>query len=240
MNELMTLEQLTVRLQETGKRLYHHKHPFHLLMHEGKLTKDQLRAWALNRYYYQMIIPQKDAMILARSDDMSFRRAWRKRIEDHDGREGDRGGLEKWISLAEATGASREEVISQRWVLPSVRFAVDAYLQFVSQRTHLEAVASSLTELFSADLIAVRMKHLKELYPWIEPGLAYFEARLSQAPEDVTFALDYIYKTARTRGEQEACVRALETKCRILWAQLDAIYYAYVDPKLPPPGYERD
>ncbi len=240
MNDLMTPQELTVRLQETGKRLYHHQHPFHLLMHQGKLTPAQMQAWALNRYYYQKVIPQKDAIILSRSDDMEFRRAWRKRIEDHDGHKSDRGGLEKWISLAEAPGVAREEVVSQRWVLPSVKFAVDAYLQFVRERTHLEAVASSLTELFSADLIAVRIKHLNELYPWITSGLDYFQARLTQAPEDVTFALDYIYKTARTREEQENCIRALETKCRILWAQLDAIHYAYVSPKLPPPGFERD
>lgn len=238
MNELMTLEQFTVRLQEAGKRLYHHRHPFHLLMHEGKLSKEQLRAWALNRYYYQLVIPQKDAIIISRSNNMKFRRAWRKRIEDHDGRDGDIGGLEKWISLAEATGASREETVSQRRVLPSVRFAVDAYLNFVWERSHLEAVASSLTELFSADLISVRVSHLNEKYPWIAPGLGYFQARLTQAPEDVTYALDYIIKTARTRAEQELCISALETKCRILWAQLDAIYYAYVEPKLPPPGFE--
>ena len=174
---------------------------------------------------------------MARSGDMEFRRAWRKRIEDHDGREGDRGGLEKWISLAESTGATRAEVISEQSVLPGVRYATDAYLQFVSEKSHLEAVASSLTELFSADLIAVRMRHLKDLYPWITPALAYFEARLTQAPEDVGFALDYVFRKARNPEEQEACVRALETKCHILWAQLDAIHHAYVDPKLPPPGF---
>ena len=237
---MMTLEEFSVRLQQTGQRLYHHRHPFHLAMHEGRLTREQLQAWAINRYYYQMVIPQKDAIIISRSNDLEFRRAWRKRIEDHDGRPGDRGGLEKWIQLAQATGVPREDIISQRWVLPSVRFAVDAYLQFVSQRSHLEAVASSLTELFSADLIAVRVKHLQELYPWIKPGLAYFEARLTQAPEDVSFALDYIHKTARNLEEQEACIRALETKCQILWAQLDAIHYAYVEPKSPPPGFERE
>jgi len=236
----LSKEEFTARLQQTGKQLYHHNHPFHRLMHEGKLTRGQLQAWALNRYYYQKIIPQKDAIILSRSADMEFRRAWRKRIEDHDGREGDIGGIEKWIVLAEATGVSREEVISQRWVLPSVRFAVDAYLQLVSEASHLEAVASSLTELFSADLIAVRMRHLEERYPWITPGLAYFQARLTQAPEDVSFALEYVYSHAETRADQERCLRALETKCRILWAQLDAIYFAYVDPKLPPAGFERE
>lgn len=237
---LLSPLEFKARLQKTGEALYHHKHPFHLLMHQGKLTREQLQAWALNRYYYQMIIPQKDAIILSRSDDMAFRRAWRKRIEDHDGREGDRGGIEKWIQLAEATGVPRDEVLSQRWVLPGVRFAVNAYLQLVSQASFLEAVASSLTELFSADLIAVRMRHLEEAYPWMSHGLSYFQARLTQAPEDVTFALGYLNERITTREEQELCVRALETKCRILWSQLDAIYFAYVDPKLPPPGFERE
>ena len=238
MSELWSQDQFVARLRETGERLYHHKHPFHLLMHEGKLTRAQMQVWALNRYYYQSIIPQKDALILARSNDMQFRRAWRKRIEDHDGRAGERGGLEKWIALAEATGVARADVVSEKFVLPGVRFAVNAYLQFVREASFLEAVASSLTELFSAQLIAVRMKHLRELYPWMAHGLDYFEARLTQAPEDVSFAIDYLGRNLRTREQQELCVGALVTKCRILWTQLDAIHFAYVDPKLPPPGLE--
>lgn len=240
MSSLLSKDEFESQLRQVGEKLYHHKHPFHLLMHQGKLSRSQLQAWALNRYYYQMVIPQKDAIILSRSADMDFRRAWRKRIEDHDGKPGDRGGLEKWILLAEATGVSREEVISQRWVLPSVRFSVNAYLQLVSNSSFLEAVASSLTELFSSSLIALRMKHLLEMYPFMSKGLDYFQARLTQAPEDVAFAINYVFENSATRKEQDLCIGALETKCRILWAQLDSLYFAYVDPRLPPPGFERD
>ncbi|MGE0525506.1 MAG: pyrroloquinoline-quinone synthase PqqC [Bdellovibrionales bacterium] len=225
-------------LQACGDRNYHHRHPFHLLMHEGKLTKTQMQAWALNRYYYQSIIPQKDAIILSRSTDAEFRRAWRTRIEDHDGRQdGGPGGIEKWIRLAEATGVSREIVESCKMVLPGVRFAVDAYLELVTKRSFLEAVASSLTEMFSAQLIAVRIRHLNQLYPWMAHGLDYFQSRLGQAPEDAEFALDYVYSHAKSREQQELCIAALERKCQILWAQLDAISHAYVTPGEPPPGF---
>ena len=224
------------QLLDTGRARYHHKHPFHLLMHRGELTREQLRAWAVNRYYYQSRIPIKDALILSRSTDANFRRAWMKRILDHDGTGGQPGGIEKWIRLAEATGTDREQVISERHVLPGVRYAVDAYLALVSQRTFLEAVASSLTELFSRDLIALRLDALRQHYPWLEPGLLYFTARLTQAPEDAAFALDYVTRQARTRDEQELAIAALRTKCDILWAQLDAIYFAYVAPGWLPPA----
>src|SRR6201984_3198447 len=168
---LLSFEELRAQLRKVGEERYHHRHPFHLLMHEGKLTREQLQAWALNRYYYQSRIPMKDAIILSRSKDASFRRAWLKRILDHDGG-GDRpGGIEKWIRLAEATGLDREDVISERTILPGGRYAVDAYLDLVSPRLLLEAVASSLTELFSRDLISLRIDALREHYPWLEPGL---------------------------------------------------------------------
>jgi pyrroloquinoline-quinone synthase len=205
-------------------------------MHEGKLTRGQLQAWALNRYYYQSQIPVKDALILSRSNDPAFRRAWRKRILDHDGVDGQPGGIEKWIRLAEATGLEPERVIAGREILPGVRYAVDAYLDLVSERSHLEAVASSLTELFSRDLISLRIEALREHYPWLESGLMYFTARLTQAPEDAAFALDWVTRHARTPEQQEQVVGALQAKCDILWAQLDAIYFAYVAPGWPPPG----
>jgi pyrroloquinoline-quinone synthase len=232
----MTAEELKARLLEVGRERYHHRHPFHLLMHEGKLTRGQLQAWALNRYYYQSQIPVKDAIILSRSDDPAFRRAWRKRILDHDGVDGQPGGIEKWIRLAEATGLEPERVIAGREILPGVRYAVDAYLDLVSERSHLEAVASSLTELFSRDLISLRIEALREHYPWLESGLMYFTARLTQAPEDAAFALDWVTRHARTPEQQEQVVGALQAKCDILWAQLDAIYFAYVAPGWPPPG----
>lgn len=228
--------ELRARLVAIGHERYHHKHPFHLLMHAGKLTRGQLQAWALNRYYYQSQIPVKDAIILSRSNDVEFRRAWRKRIVDHDGVEGQPGGIEKWIKLAEATGIAADRVTKAGEILPGVRFAVDAYLQLVRDRTLLEAVASSLTEMFSRDLISLRLDAMRQHYPWLEPGLAYFTARLSQAPEDASFALDWITRHAHTREQQELAIAALSAKCDILWAQLDAMYYAYVAPGWPPPG----
>jgi coenzyme PQQ biosynthesis protein C len=234
--DLLTAQELKERLLEVGRERYHHRHPFHLLMHEGKLTRGQLQAWALNRYYYQSKIPVKDALILSRTNDPEFRRAWRKRLLDHDGVGGQPGGIEKWIKLAEATGLSAERVTSEREILPGVRYAVDAYLNLVSQGSHLEAVASSLTELFSRDLISLRLDALRRHYPWLEPGLAYFTARLSQAPEDAAFALDWVTRHAHTREQQDLVIDALRSKCDILWAQLDAIYFSYVNPGWPPPG----
>lgn len=243
---LLSGSELRARLVAVGHERYHHKHPFHLLMHAGKLTRGQLQAWALNRYYYQSQIPVKDAIILSRSNDVEFRRAWRKRIVDHDGVDGQPegilpggnqpGGIEKWIRLAEATGVSAERVSAANEILPGVRFAVDAYLQLVSQRSLLEAVASSLTEMFSRDLISLRLDAMRQHYPWLEPGLAYFTARLDQAPEDASFALEWVTQHARTREQQELAIAALVSKCDILWAQLDAIYYSYVSPGWPPPG----
>jgi len=234
--ELLAPEELAVRLRKIGEERYHHKHPFHLLMHEGKLTRGQLQAWALNRFYYQSQIPVKDALVLSRSNDPEFRRRWRKRIVDHDGTAAGDGGIERWLRLGEATGLSRERVESSREVLPATRYAVNAYLELVSRKSFLEAVASSLTEMFSRDLIALRMDKLRQHYPWLESGLDYFQARLTQAPEDARFALDWVTRNAGTRAEQELAMDALRAKCDILWAQLDALYFSYVSPGWPPPG----
>jgi len=235
-SELLTPEELAARLRKIGEERYHHKHPFHLLMHEGKLTRGQLQAWALNRFYYQSQIPVKDALVLSRTNDPEFRRRWRKRIVDHDGTVAGDGGIERWVRLAEATGLSRERVESGREVLPATRYAVNAYLELVSRKSFLEAVASSLTEMFSRDLIALRMDKLRQHYPWLESGLDYFQARLTQAPEDARFALDWVTRNAGTRAEQELAMDALRAKCDILWAQLDALYFSYVTPGWPPPG----
>jgi pyrroloquinoline-quinone synthase len=233
---LLSKEELRARLQEVGRERYHHRHPFHLMMHEGRLTRGQLQAWALNRYYYQSRIPLKDAIILSRSEDRDFRVAWRKRIVDHDGDANSDGGIERWLKLGQVTGLSREVIRSGAGVLPATRYAVDAYLELVKNRSFLEAVASSLTELFSRDLIALRMDALRKHYPWLSGGLDYFTARLTQAPEDAKFAFDWVAENARTRYEQEAAIGALRQKCDILWAQLDALYFAYVQPGWPPPG----
>jgi pyrroloquinoline-quinone synthase len=219
-----------------GEDRYHHLHPFHLLMHEGKLTRGQLQAWALNRYYYQSHIPMKDAAILAHSEDPAFRLAWRKRVIDHDGDDRKPGGIEKWLRLVEATGLPRDQALSGEGLLPATRFAVEAYVNFVSTHPLLESVASSLTELFSHKLITLRVDRLREHYPWLSGGLDYFNARLTQAPEDSEFALAWVVKNARTREDQERAYAALRAKCDILWAQLDALYFAYVQPGWPPPG----
>lgn len=219
-----------------GEDRYHHKHSFHKLMHEGALSRGQMQAWALNRYYYQSHIPRKDSALLARSDDQGFRVAWRKRLEDHDGDGNTPGGVEKWLKLVEATGLPRIQAVRGEGILPATRFAVDAYVNFVSTHSHLEAVASSLTELFSRRLISLRMDKLREFYPWMSSGLDYFAGRLTQAPEDAEFALAWVVKHARTREEQDAAHAALRAKCDILWAMLDALYFAYVQPGWPPPG----
>jgi coenzyme PQQ biosynthesis protein C len=232
----LTRVELSTRLEQIGQERYHHRHPFHRMMHEGRLDRGQLQAWALNRFYYQSRIPIKDAIILSRSEDRDFRVAWRKRIVDHDGEGKSEGGIERWLRLSEAAGLSREVVRSGQGVLPATRYAVDAYLDLVRNRTFLEAVASSLTELFSRDLISLRVGALKKHYPWLAGGLDYFTARLSEAPEDAKFAFEWVAEHARTRAAQESAMAALERKCDILWAQLDALYFAYVQPAWPPPG----
>jgi pyrroloquinoline-quinone synthase len=233
---MLSPEELKARLRAVGEERYHHRHPFHLMMHEGRLSRGQLQAWALNRYYYQSIIPIKDSVILSRSDDPDFRRVWRKRVIDHDGDVTQPGGIVRWIKLAEATGLDRQRVLRGEEVLPGTRYAVDAYLSLVRNRSFLEAVASSLTEMFSRDLITLRMDRLRQHYPWLSGGLDYFTARLDQAPEDARFALEWVTENARSRPDQEKAIAALQAKCDILWAQLDALYFAYVQPGWPPPG----
>jgi pyrroloquinoline-quinone synthase len=233
---LLSFDELRAQLRAVGEERYHHKHPFHLLMHEGRLSREQLQAWALNRYYYQSIIPIKDAIILSRGIDPEFRRAWRKRVIDHDGDGASEGGIKRWLKLAEATGLDPDQVRAGIGILPATRFAVNEYLNIVRSRGLLEAVASSLTEMFSRDLISLRMEKLRHHYPWLTGGLDYFEARLTQAPEDAHYAVNYVYENAKTRGQQELAIQALRDKCDILWAQLDALYFAYVQPGWPPPG----
>jgi len=233
---LLSFDELRAKLREVGEQRYHHQHPFHLMMHKGELNRGQLQAWALNRYYYQSRIPIKDAIILSRSEDVAFRKAWRKRVVDHDGDANSDGGIKRWLKLAEATGLDSDRVARGDEVLPATRFAVNEYLNLVRNRPLLEAVASSLTELFSRDLIALRMERMREHYPWLSGGLDYFEARLYQAPEDADFAIHYVFENAHSRAEQEKVIQALRDKCDILWAQLDALYFAYVQPGWPPPG----
>jgi coenzyme PQQ biosynthesis protein C len=239
MGEMLTRQQMRDSLEKIGEAMYHHRHPFHLKMHSGELTREQLQAWALNRFYYQSIIPIKDSIIMSKSHNTSFRLAWRKRIVDHDGDTADPekpGGIEKWIQLAVATGLDACYVRSFRGVLPGVRYAVDSYVALVRKGSLLEAVSSSLTELFAGKLIALRVDAMREHYPWLVSGLAYFQARLAQAPEDAAFAFDYAFTHSTTPELQAVVLECLRMKCELLWAQLDALYYSYVDPGNIPPS----
>jgi len=230
-------EELERRLRAIGEERYHIHHPFHHLLHGGQLTKGQVQAWALNRYYYQASIPRKDATLIARLPTPELRREWRRRLVDHDGDGVRPGGVERWLRLTGGLGLDRDYVVSLAGLLPATRFAVDAYVAFVRDRSVLEAVASSLTEMFSPNIISQRVAGMLQNYDFItEETLAYFTPRLTQAPVDVAFALDYCTTHARTREQQEQALAALRHKCDILWAQLDALHYAYVTPGLPPPG----
>ncbi len=230
-------EELEAQIRAVGAEHYHDKHPFHHLLHGGKLNKGQVQAWALNRYCYQSAVPRKDAALLARTDDRQLRRDWIKRILDHDGQAGEEGGIERWLVLTDGLGLDRDYVISMEGALPATRFAVEAYVHFVAERTLVEAVASSLTELFAPKIHRERISGMLENYDFIgEPVMAYFRRRLSQATDDAGFALDYVKHHALTRDAQDACVAAVRFKCNVLWAQLDALYHAYVEPGNIPPG----
>jgi len=227
---------LVERLHAIGAARYHDKHPFHALLHSGRCTKAQVQAWALNRYYYQSRIPQKDAAILARIEDPALRRAWRPRVIDHDGEREGEGGIAKWLRLTDALGLDRDLVESTRAILPGTRFAVDAYVHFVRERTLLEAIASSLTELFSPQVIHTRVQGMLASYDFVTPEtLVYFTARPEQARRDVDVALAYVTEHATIPETQVAVLQALEFKCDVLWAMLDALHHAYVEPGHVPP-----
>jgi pyrroloquinoline-quinone synthase len=218
-----TGDELVAALRMQGAR-YHDLHPFHVRMNRGELSRDELQRWVANRYYYQRSIPLKDAAVLSNCPDPNVRRVWIQRILDHDGVEEGQGGIESWLRLGEALGVEREELQSERRVLPGVRYAVDAYVSFCRRRPWIEAVAASLTELFGPGAIRVRLEALEHHYPWIDPGgLEYFRARLEQAPRDAQYALDLVVERCRTREQQERAVEALSFKCDLLWAQLEAI-----------------
>jgi coenzyme PQQ biosynthesis protein C len=234
---LLTPDEIEARLRDIGARRYHRLHPFHHLLHGGKCTKGQVQAWALNRYYYQAMIPIKDANVIARCDDTALRRIWRSRLVDHDGEGGEDGGIARWLKLTDGLGLDRDYVVSLRGLLPATRFAVDAYVHFTREKTTLEAIASSLTELFSPEIISERLEGMLENYDFVSPDtLAYFVKRPPQAARDSDFALAYVRQHARTPQTQQAAFRALEFKCDVLWAMLDAVHYAYVTPKHVSPG----
>jgi coenzyme PQQ biosynthesis protein C len=234
---LLTEAEIEARLRDIGARRYHRAHPFHHLLHGGKCSKGQVQAWALNRYYYQAMIPIKDANLIARCDDPALRRAWRSRLVDHDGETEADGGIARWLKLTDGLGLDRDYVVSLRGLLPATRFAVDAYVHFTREKTLLEAIASSLTELFSPQIISERIAGMLENYDFVSADtLGYFVERPPQAARDSDFALTYVKRHARTPQAQQAVFKALEFKCDVLWAMLDALHHAYVTPKHIPPG----
>jgi pyrroloquinoline-quinone synthase len=234
---LLSPDELEARLRDIGKRRYHNLHPFHQLLHSGRCSKGQVQAWALNRYYYQAMIPIKDASLIARADDPALRREWRRRLVDHDGEAEGEGGIARWLRLTDALELDRAEVVSARAILPGTRFAVDAYVRFVREKSLLEAIASSLTELFSPDIIGERVSGMLANYDFITPeALSYFDKRPAQAGRDADFALGYVKDHANTPEQQQAVFAALEFKCDVLWAMLDALHHAYVTPGHVPPG----
>ena len=237
MTVLLSPEALEAELRALGAERYHNRHPFHKMLHGGLLDRRQVQAWALNRYCYQAAIPIKDATLIARTDDPDLRRLWRQRLVDHDGTAPGEGGIARWLALTDGLGLDREMVKSRAKALPATRFAVHAYVEFVRDKPLLEAVASSLTELFSPTIISERVSGMLSHYDFITPEtLAYFNARLDQAPRDADFALDYVKRHARTPERQQAVLAALAFKCDVLWAQLDALHHAYVSPGLIPPS----
>ena len=235
--KLLSPDELEAALRDIGARRYHRLHPFHGLLHGGKCSKGQVQAWALNRYYYQAMIPIKDASLIARCEDSAVRREWRSRLVDHDGeREGD-GGIARWVKLTDSLGLARDYVTSLRGLLPGTRFAVEAYVHFVREKTLLEAIASSLTEMFSPVIIGERMAGMLANYPFVtRETLSYFDKRPPQAQRDADFALNYVKVHAKTPEQQQAVLAALEFKCGVLWSMLDVLYYAYVSPGHVPPG----
>jgi pyrroloquinoline-quinone synthase len=237
MSLAMTPEAFVERLRREGAERYHDQHPFHLAMHAGTLTRQELARWVANRYYYQTRIPIKDALIVSKSEDRLFRRAWVRRIHDHDGAEGDagaegvkeakeakEGGLVEWSRLGQAVGLSADDMKSFRFVLPGVRFACDAYVSLVRDSRLVVAVASSLTEFFAPDLMSRRIAAWEAHYPFVDPaGLAYFRGRVTRARRDSEEAIAFVLSHATTREVQDECVAALIRKTEILWHLLDCV-----------------
>ena len=225
---LWTRAEFIEQLRAEGAARYHDHHPFHIAMHAGTLTRDQLQAWVRNRFYYQTRIPIKDALILSKSEDPEFRRRWIRRIQDHDGAQPGEGGLALWLRLASGVGLDPDEVASLRGVLPGVRFACDGYVQLVRERSLLEAVASSLTEFFAPDLMSRRILAWEKHYPWVHPDLlAYFRSRVPRAKTDSEEAIEYVVSNAKTREQQNQCIAALIRKTEILWTLLDCVTLAH-------------
>lgn len=227
MSERLSREEFLEEIMLIGARRYHDRHPFHIRMHEGSLSVSEFRSWIINRFYYQRKIPVKDAIVLSKLPDRQDRRRWLQRIINHDGRQGDEGGIEAWLKLGQAAGVSPDDMMNEALVYPGVRFAVDGYVDFCRHESWYIAVASSLTELFAPGLIERRIAVVERHYPWIEPqGLQYFRSRLTQAPVDCNHALEVTLSHGLTREDQMQALSALEFKCDVLWSLLDAVDHA--------------
>ena len=220
-------EEFEHRLRAKGKR-YHIYHPYQVAMNSGKLTREQIQGWVFNRYYYQISIPVKDAAVLSNMPDREHRRQWIQRILDHDGTQGDEGGIEAWVWLGEACGLRRADITSLEHVLPGVRFAIDAYVNFARRAPWQEAVCSSLTELFAPEIHKERLSNWPQHYPWIDQsGYAYFRKRLSEARRDVEHGLRVTLEYFTTQPQQQRALDILQFKLDILWSMLDAMQIAY-------------
>jgi pyrroloquinoline-quinone synthase len=225
----MSREAFEASLRGLGDR-YHIYHPFNKRMANGLASQSQIRGWVANRYYYQVCIPIKDAAMLSNCSDREVRREWIQRILDHDGHSGDEGGIEAWIQLGEAVGFSRAEITSLQHVVPGVRFAVDAYVNFARTRPWQETVCASLTEMFAPKIHEQRLANWPQHYPWIDPkGFAYFRNRLSEVRRDVDHGLALTLEYFNTRALQERAREILRFKLDVLWSMLDAIQTAYPD-----------
>ncbi|SDW48034.1 pyrroloquinoline-quinone synthase [Albimonas donghaensis] len=234
-DEAQTPDAFEARLRAIGAARYHDRHPFHHRLHGGDCTPDEVRAWVINRFYYQSRIPMKDAAFMSRVESPALRREWRSRIENHDGGAPGEGGIARWLRLAEAVGLDPAYVASAHGVLPATRFAVDAYVRFVRDMPLLDAVASSLTEMFAPRIHEDRIAGLLRHYDFADDrALSYFRTRLKEAPADVAFGLAWVLDHARTRPEQDAAAAALTFKTDVLWSQLDALWAAYVEGRVPP------
>lgn len=228
MESLWSPQEFVTRLRAVLESKYHDKHPFQIRMHRGELSEIQMRGWILNRFYYQTHLPIKDAFILSKLPLREDRIRWRQRIIDHDGSLPQEGGIEAWLRLGEAAGLARVVMLDERNILPGVRFAVDAYVNFCRLKPWLEAVASSLTELFAPDLVAQRVEVIEKYYPWVKAeGLDYFRRRLKQAPRDAEHGLELVVRGAQSPKDQRRAVDAVNFKCDVLWSMLDAVDHAY-------------
>ncbi len=227
-----TRQEFEAQLRAKGQS-YHIHHPFNIKMNAGECSKEQVRGWVLNRFYYQWIIPIKDAAIMSNCQDRETRRRWISRILDHDGfgeyqTDTECGGLEAWTRLGLAVGLDRDTLWSLKEVELAVKFACDAYVNFARQQPWQESICSSLTEMFAPQIHKDRLATWPTHYPWIEPaGLHYFRSRIPLAQRDVDHGLEVTLNHFTTRAQQERALDILQFKLDILWSMLDAIERAY-------------